>query len=333
MNKKVSITTIAKKTGVSKTTVSFVLNGKGDANNISEETQKKILATAKELNYQPNLIARSLISGKSNSIGFIVPDISNPFFAKVGMYVEQYAYQKGYSVMFANTLENPVQEQKIVDTFISRNIDGLIIAPTIKNNNLIEYLNNQSYPAIFFDRIEKAQTASFVNINNKESAQTLTETLINKGHQRIGLVSLTSYLPNLKERIEGYKEALRFNKIIVDEALIFDMEYNKKREGVRRALESMFNLTEPVTAIVFLNNMLAAEGIWNINTHFKNKAKHVALACFDNLEFFDYANPAITSVNQPRKEIAENCVEMLTDLIENQTVQEGKIIDTHLIER
>jgi LacI family transcriptional regulator len=333
VRKKVSIATIAEKTGVSKTTVSFVLNGKGDTNNISEETQKKILATAKELNYQPNLIARSLISGKSNSIGFIVPDISNPFFAKIGMYVEQFAYKKGYSVMFANTLEDPKQEQNVVDTFISRNIDGIIIAPTIKNDKLIEYLTDQSYPAIFFDRIEKAQTTSFVNINNKDSAQKLTESLINKGHRRIGLVSLTSYLPNLKERIEGYKKALKKNQIDIDEALVFDMEYSKKREGVKAALESMFSNATPVTAIVFLNNMLAAEGIWNINTHFKDRTNQVALACFDNLEFFDYSNPAITSVNQPRKEIAGKCVDMLTDLIENQTIHKGKTIKTNLIER
>ena len=109
-----SLKTIAEQAGVSKTTVSFVLNGRGDEKNISAETQKRIADTAKRLNYRPNHLARSLSLGRSYTIGFIVPDISNPFFGKIARLVEHFAEDKGYSVMVASTDENPLKEQAII---------------------------------------------------------------------------------------------------------------------------------------------------------------------------------------------------------------------------
>lgn len=333
MVNRVSIKTIAEKLGVSKTTVSFVLNGKGDENNISKETQKKVFETAKKLNYKPNQIARSLISGKSNTIGLIVPDISNPFFADIGMYIELFANKKGYTVMFASTMENVENEKKKLDVFISRQVDGLIIAPTLKLPNLRKQLSSRNLPTVYFDRIEKEQIKSFVDINNEASTKKLTEYLIRKKHRRIGLVSLTSYLPNITSRIEGYKNALRIHEIEIDNKIIFDMEYDQKENGVKLALDKMLNHPNPVTAIIFLNNMLAAEGIWNINMYYKEVARNLSLASFDNLEFFDYSTPPVTSVIQPRKEMARYCVDMLIEIIENQKEQSGVRLETEIVER
>ena len=331
--KRVSIKTIAEVAGVSKSAVSFVLNGHGDKMNISPTTQEKIKSVAAELKYKPNQLARSLILGKSNTIGLVVPDISNPFFAKIGLFIEQYANKNGYLVMFASTKEEEEKENKIVDTFIARQVDGLIIAPTTKSDYIEQKLATNRFPTIYIDRINDSLNSSFVDINNEASAEVLAEMLIKKGHEKIGLVSLTSYLPNIRKRIDGYKKALQRYNINMDEELIVDVDFNNKKLGVQQALYKFLHSKTPVTSIIFLNNMLAAEGIWNLNVHFKEFRNRIEFACFDNLDLFDYSSPTVSSIVQPSREIAEKAVEMIIQLIHKKPAQKGVTLKTKLIRR
>ncbi len=331
--KKISIKKIADLAGVSKTTVSFVLNGLGDEKNISSKTQKKIIEIAKSHNYQANFIARSLSIGKSFTIGFIVPDISNPFFGKVVKFVEQFAEDKGYSVMVASTGENIQKEKKIIDSFKARQIDGIILATASKNHQ--QYFNevNNGLPTVFFDRIFESTKTSCVDIDNTQSTQLLTQTLIDKGHKTIGLITLTSYLPNITQRINGYKQALSKNSIILNKELIYEVDYKNIRKDVKTAIDNLTSLKQPVTAIVFLNNVLAAEGIWSINTYYPELINTLLFASFDNLDLFDYSRPKVISVLQPAKEIAMNCIEMLHNKIESSEETKRVQLKTKIILR
>ncbi len=322
-----SIKTIAEQSGVSKTTVSFVLNGRGNEKNISAETQKRVLDIAQRLNYQPNHLARSLSMGRSYTIGFVVPDISNPFFSKIARLVEHYAEERGYSVMVASTDEKPEKEQKILTAFTNRQIDGVIIAPTT------ELVSSKiaNLPMVNFDRNFNDKDDNFVTINNSETANQLTQKLIGKGCQKIGLVGLSSFLPNINERIDGYKEALTNNGLFINQSLIIDVNTNLIKQDVESAIHQL--LKEEVDGFLFLNNVLAAEGIWLVNKHYPQLIDKIKFASFDNLDVFDYAKPKVTSALQPGDEIARNCVEMLFKQIEDKE-QSGSIrLSTTIIER
>ncbi len=325
-----SLKTIAEQAGVSKTTVSFVLNGRGDEKNISADTQKRIVDTAKRLNYRPNHLARSLSVGHSYTIGFIVPDISNPFFGKIARLVEHCAEDKGYSVMVASTGEDPKKEQAIIESFQNRQIDGIIIAPA---SDFSQETINFVLPMVCFDRVYSNQSTSFVDINNKETARELTQQLINSGNKRIGLLTLTSHLPNISQRIDGYKQALITNALEPDQKFIKEIDDINKKEGVKQAIGELLAGDNPVTAILFLNNVIAAEGIWIVNRYYPDQINQLQFASFDNLDVFDYALPRVTSALQPCEAIAHKCVEMLFHQIEHKKSSKGLCFSTKIIKR
>ncbi len=330
---KISINKIAELAGVSKTTVSFVLNKRGDEKNISQKTQEKILAVAREHNYKANYIARSLSLGKSFTIGFIVPDISNPFFGKIAKQIEAVAEKKGYSVMVANTNEDILKETNIIESFKARQIDGIILASASKNYNKLSAIIGNSYPSVFFDRFLPEMNKTFIGINNYETAQQLTDLLIKKGHKKIALVSITSYLPNIIDRINGYKDALKASEIEIEGDLIYEIEPTDIKNGIKKVISKIIIGEQPATSVLFLNNVLTAEAIWTINTMYPEYKEQLYFASFDNLDLFDYSIPKVISALQPSEEIANLAVNMLCDQIENNTQNKGILLKTSIITR
>jgi LacI family transcriptional regulator len=326
---KPSLKTIAEQSGVSKTTVSFVLNGRGEEKHISADTQKRVLEAARRLNYQPNHLARSLSMGRSFTIGFVVPDISNPFFGKIARLVEAYAEKQGYSVMVASTGERPEKEQSILESFKNRQIDGIILAST--SEQAME--GTSDMPMVCFDRVFSNKSVNTVDVNNRETACELTEKLISKGHQRIALISLSSHLPNIKARIKGYQEALENNNLVYDKNLVCEIDENEKKTGVNMAMKALLVLKQPPSGFLFLNNVLAAEGIWTMNQDFPELTDSIYFASFDNLDLFDFARPRVISALQPSVEIANESVSMLIHQIEHKTRLEGVCLSTTIIDR
>lgn len=326
---KPSLKTIAEQAGVSKTTVSFVLNGRGDEKHISADTQKRILETARRLNYQPNHLARSLSTGRSYTIGFVVPDISNPFFGKIARLVEAYAEELGYSVMVASTGERADKEQVILEAFKNRQIDGVILAPTASSS--IDFASKM--PLVCFDRVFPNANTNTVDINNEAIAFTLTERLINKGHKRIALISLSSFLPNIASRINGYRMALQKYEQTFDGGLLREIEEKDIKSGVTSALNDLLASEQPPTGILFLNNVLAAQGIWTINQYYPQLAESLNFASFDNLDLFDFALPKVTSALQPSESIARESVNMLMQQIEHKKAMKGLIFKAEIIDR
>lgn len=328
---KVSISQIAQLAGVSKTTVSFVLNGRGDEKNISQATQSKIYEIAKNHHYQPNQLARSLSLGKTETLALVVPDISNPFYGKIARFIEKYAENKGYKVMIASTDENMSKEQNLLKNFKARQIDGIVLASAQRKWSDTSALN--TIPTVYFDRIFQEQEHSFVDIDNQNATEKLTSALISKRHKRIGLLTLTSYLPNINQRLKGYYKALEKASLKIDTELVIEVNYNNKKKYVQKALEHLLHLNEPVTAVVFLNNVLAAEGIWAINTYWPELKDKLEFASFDNLDLFDYSTPKVISVLQPAKQIAQSCINMLCNQINDNKMEKGRCIQTKIIDR
>ena len=166
MKKKISIHDIAKELKISATTISFVLNGKADEKRISEDVKKKILDFVKKVGYRPNQIAKSLRTGKTNIIGMLVEDISDPFFSSISRGIESIAYQHHYKIFFASTENDTEKTKALIKVFRDRQVDGYIIAPAPGIEEEIKALMDDNVPVILFDRYLPSLTASAVIIDN-----------------------------------------------------------------------------------------------------------------------------------------------------------------------
>lgn len=311
--KKKSIKDIAQELGFSKTTVSFVLNNKGDEKKISKETQNKILEYVRQVNYQPNQIAKSLKEGTTNTIGYLVPDISNPFYAKIGRLIEDLLWEMGYHLIIGSTDEDQEKEDRLINMFLNRQVDGLIFAATFIKSNTIQTLLKRKFPMVFFDREEPSVDANYILVENKISMQQAVQKAIDRGAKKIGLLSITPDVYSLKLRIDGYKDALIQNGIEIDRNLIRRVDENSLNESTKQEIEYLID--KEVDSVVFTNNQMTAAAIWVINVFHSKIAEQLTFVSFDNLDLFDYSSPRVISVAQPIADIARCTVEILENAI------------------
>ena len=309
-----------------KTTVSFVLNGKGDQHKISRETQKKILELAKKWNYQPNQVARSLSLGRTNTVGLIVPDISDVFYASICRKMEDFLGSYQLTVTIGSSDENPKKEQELIEGMRNRQIDGLILASCQVNSDAVLRMLKEHYPLVLFDRFNDQVNANYVLVENRKASVQIVKELVKKGHTRIGMITINPHASTIQERLEGYKQSLEECKLVFDPQLIHEVDFNNRKEGVKSALKQLFEYAPDVTAILFSNNVLAAEGVWATNLFFKEKVNQLDFACFDDLDLFDYSNPKVISVAQPVELIAKNSVELLMNQFRKKNRSKEKLI-------
>ncbi|RUT79102.1 LacI family DNA-binding transcriptional regulator [Ancylomarina longa] len=330
--KKKSINDIAKELGFSKTTISFVLNNKGDEKNISKRTQEIILEYVRKVNYQPNQIAKSLKNGKTNTIGYLVPDISNPFYARIGRLIEDLLWEQGYHLIIGSTDEKQEKEDLLLSMFVNRQVDGLIIASCFSDLHRLKTLSAQNFPMVFFDREDPDFNANYILVENQKPMREAVQKIIDKGATKIGLLSITPNIYSLKLRINGYKDALAKNSIKLDENLIRIVDNNDLQESTQAQLNYL--MSQKVDAIAFTNNQITAIAIWWMNTIHKKDLSEIKFVSFDNLDLFDYSIPRVVSVAQPIEEIAKYAVDILKEVIQsNDRVIKRIELKPKLIER
>ena len=303
--KKTSLADIADALGVSKTLVSMVLNGRGDQHGINADTQKRVRDMADKLNYRPNPMARSLRTGKSNTIGLIIADIGNTFFAKVARSIEDEANKNGFNLIFSSSDENPEREKKLIAMMRNRQVDGLIIASTLssKDSQVLDELKDEKFPFVLIDRYIQDKDYDAVVTDNHSGAKAMTQKLLDEGKKRIALFNISpSYLSPLEDRKKGYLDALKTNNIDIDNDLIIDIPFDNVDTEVKKALTNLFNGEKP-DAIFTLNNNLAGSCLKHLNAMNLSVPSDVSLVSFDNVDWFEFSNPPITSVAQPTSEL------------------------------
>ena len=210
--KRTSLEDIAKSIGVSKATVSFVLNDKGDEFNISKEKQRLIKEKAKELAYVPNFFAKSLRQGSTKTIGLVLADISNPFYAELCKTVQENLYAKGYNTFIVNTNEDKELEKTLMRELIQRSIDGMIISPANHINELIPILHETHIPVVFADRPGDDQ-ADFVGVDNEKQAEKLINEFSIQPKRLVALAPDSENVVTIEKRIIGTKNACSKAKI------------------------------------------------------------------------------------------------------------------------
>lgn len=319
--RKSTIDDIAQQLGVSKTLVSFVLNGKSKQHRINEDVAAKVLETARILNYQPNHFARGLRTGKTKTLGVIVSDISNPLFAKLCRYIEDSASENYHNIIIASSDENPLKLKNAIDVFLNKKVDGLIIVPTEGSETILNDFKNKNLPMVLVDRFLPSVATSYVVSENFSSVYKIISTLLAKGIHKIGYVGLSIKLQNYKERLEGFTNAFRDAKVTLSNEFIESISYNGLKQDLKPAIERLINAG--AEAVFFANNTIALESLICL----KKMAVPVSfpIYCFDNDPAFCLSEFKITVIKQQFDIIGKKAVEILLQMIEKSNEYEERV--------
>lgn len=301
--------------GVSTALVSYVMNNKEKEARVSDEMAGKIRKAAIELNYQPNLIAKSLKSGRTNTIGLIVADISNPFFSGIARIIEDEAKKHGYVVIFGSSDESAEKSKDLIDVLLNRQVDALIIAPAANSREQLVALKEKNIPFVLIDRYFPDINSDRVHINNFQAAYNAVEHLINTGRKKIAMIAYDTDLPHMQERIKGYKEALKSNGIRFKNDWLVKTSYRTIATDVAKGMRPLITPVPRVDAFFFATNSLAIEGLKNINAQGIKVPDIVAVISFDESDAFDFFYSPITYISQPVEEMGKQVVKLVVDRI------------------
>jgi LacI family transcriptional regulator len=316
--KRVSIKDIADELKLSKTTVSWILNDKAIENNISQKTIDKVLAAAKKMDYQPNYIAKSLSLGKSNTIGLIVPRITDTFFSQIAETLEQKAAKRGYTVFYGSSEEKKEKEKKLIDTFIGKQVDGLIIASSLYNHDDINQLIENKFPFVLIDRYYNDLDTSYVVVDDETGAYNLVANLLRKGKDRIGLILPSPHLSPIILRRIGYEKAHSDFNLPTNPSFIKEIDQDEIDVSVNKAVKELV-LAKKVNAIFFATHYLAALGFKYLKELNVTIGKDVAICCFGDTPHLSLLDPPITAIPMPSSYIGEEALRILINNIESKT--------------
>lgn len=320
---RVSIKDIAIALGVSNATVSLVINGKEKEGRVGFEMAEKIRAKAKELNYEPNNLARSLRIGRSETIGLIVADISNIFFATLAFHIQEYAEKLGYTIVITNTNEDTSKMGKMIHTLQSRQVDGFIIVPTENGEEDIAKLVRSKTPVVLLDRCFPAIETSHVMIDNYQTSYLATRHLIALGCKKIALLTYKNKLHHMTERKRGYVDAVQ-NANIFDAGLIKEVSYENITEDTTNAINDLLKIKD-LDGIFFSTDSVCVAGIKYMQETDKNIFKKVNLMSFDRNEIFDFVNYDVPYMMQPLPEMGRRAIDILVNQIVNKSNTSEKI--------
>lgn len=316
--KKVSIKDIALKAGVSTALVSYVLNGKEKESRVGEVIAKKIKEIARELDYQPNHLAKSLRSGKTHTIGLIIADISNPFFANIARVVEDEAKRNGYTVIIGSCDENAEKSWDLMHVLINRQVDGFIIVSCENSENQIYYLKERHIPFVLLDRHYPEISTDYVATNNFKASYDAGTHLIERGYKKIGLIAYQSEMYHMKERIRGYTTALTENGIEMNAHWLKKVAFESIEKEVKVAIDELMAQEVKIDAVLFATYGLAINGLKYINELRLRVPSDLAIVSFGQAEVFDLYYCPITYMRQPLELLGKTAVQFLIDKLKNR---------------
>jgi LacI family transcriptional regulator len=312
----VTINDIARKTGISVSTVSRVLNKKTANYRISKETEKLILKTAKELNYRPNQLARGLRLKKTHTIGLVAPDISNPFFAYVIKSIQTVAHKMGYSLVVCDTDENLELEIEHINLLRDKGVDGLIVMPVGQKYQHLENLQKEGIPLVLLDRCFDELNSHSVVVDNNKGAYEAVELLILNGHSRIAIIQGLPNTYTSNGRLRGYEDALTKYGIPIDEKLIVGNDFRRENGYIETKL--LLKIEAPPTAIFATSDLITLGVLQAILEEGLSIPEDISLVTFDDIDFAPFLICPLTAVTQPKEIMGEIAVKLLVQEIKSK---------------
>jgi LacI family transcriptional regulator len=333
----ITIKDIARELNISPSTVSRALKDHPD---ISLDTKKAVNALAEKLNYQPNIVALNLRQKKTNTIGVIIPEVVHFFFSTVISGIEDVAYQAGYNVILAQSNESYTREVAHVKALFNSRVDGMLLSLSRETTNFdhVESIISKGVPIVFYDRMYNSPTSSKVIVDDYAGAKEATNHLISQGCKNIvHLVGAPNLIISI-DRLRGYKDALKENKMEVNEKLILACNEGTFEEG-KTVMEKFLKGSIKIDGLFANNDPMAMGAMMAIKEKGLKIPEDIAVIGFSNWFIGEMMEPSLSTIDQPGFEMGQEAARLLIRQIElkvkdqYEAVEEIKILKTRLIIR
>jgi len=319
---------VAKRASVSTSTVSHVINS---TRFVTPDLAERVRGTMAELGYQPNAVARSLRRKETLTLGMLVPDNANPFFAQMARAIEDICYEQGYSLIFSNSEGDAARELANADVLLSKRVDGLIfVAVGMGSQDLLPIL--ESAAVVVVDRDLPGIDVDAVLVDNLSGGYQATEHLLNLGHRRIACITGPSETTPSADRVTGLREALRAAGLPVDESLIVrgDFQFASGFQGA----QALLTRPDPPTAIFACNDLMAVGCIAAAAELGYRVPAELSIVGFDDTTLASYTTPPLTTVTQPISEVGRLATQLLIRRIQTpNSARERHVLPTGLVVR
>lgn len=319
----VKLKDIAQALGLSYSTVSRALK---DNYRISEATRNQVKEYAARIKYKPNVAAQSLRNNRTRSIGLIVPNVSNNFFSEVINGIESIGYERNYQVIITQSQESFDKESKNIDTLMSRSVDGLLVSLSSTSTNIgqLTEIHDIGTPVVFFDRIPDLDDTHTVVVDNYTGAYDATRHLLENGYPVIAHITSSPEMSITRERLEGYKKALKeFNIPYRKELVKYCAHGGMLLPEVETAIEGLMQLQKKPCAIITASDRITISTMAYLHQKNIEIPGQIAVAGFSNFSVPQIFQPPLTTIRQPAFEMGKAAAELLIRLIESK-----KPIDT-----
>lgn len=320
---------VAREAGVSTATVSHVIN---ETKYVSDATRQKVQEAIEKLNFYPNAHARSLASGRSNIIGLLVSDISNPFFPELIKSIEASAFEHGYNLMLFNTNYDAKRAADYVRRLIELKVAGVALMTAELEPALIEELKKKQVRAVFNDLGTVTEHMSNIILDYAVGIEEAVRHLVSLGHQKIAHIAGSSRIRSGKIRRDAFIDSMKRHLPDIKNPMIFEGDF--RFESGRMAATEILDLKELPTAIIAANDMMALGAMQELKTAGVSIPRDISIIGFDDIAFAALSEPPLTTVCSPRVEIGRRAIEALMTTIERPNLPGVEIrIPTYLITR
>lgn len=317
---------VADLTGLSISTISYVLNGK---KKVKEETYQRIMEAVEKVGYRPNQLARSLKTRQTLTIGVVVPDISNEFFPQIVKGIDDKAHDFNYNIILCNTNNDVDREEDYINTLLSKDIDGIIFIGTAKSQTILE--NKTNIPIVLVDRKMGEQYISVVSDNYK-GGYLATEHLIERGKKSIALLSGQVFIKTFFDRMKGYMDALKDNSIIYNEDYVVGCDFTT--QGGYDGINELIKKNIEFNAVFAANDLIALGAMRALMENGKKIPDDVAIVGYDDIVISSTVMPSLTTIRQPKYEMGQYAADILIKSIANKSlIQEHIVLQPSMIVR
>jgi DNA-binding LacI/PurR family transcriptional regulator len=324
----VTLRHIAQATGVSVNTVSRALTGKSDVN---AATKARVQAAAERLGYQPNLPARSLVLGRTRSLGLVVSDCTNPFYAMLIRAVENVAYSNGYSLLLATSNETVEREAAALQMLRERRIDGLLLSPVAVEAPHLRPLLAGRLPCVLLTRRPTGYKGPFVGTDNTRAAELATRYLLDLGHRRIAHVTLSDGGISARARMEGYRRQLARAGLSPAERI--ELAAAQTIEGGRAAARRLLAHENRPSAVFTFNDLQAVGVLLGLRDAGIKVPAEMSVVGFDGIDIGEVVSPPLTTMSQPIDEIGRVGAQILIDALAGRPQRRQHVLPATLVVR
>lgn len=320
---RITLVALAERTGLSVTTISRVLSGQAEKYRISPKTVEYIRHEAEQCNYRPNVLAQSLRTKRTRTIGLVVPAISNPFFANIASTIIQEAKESGYTVILADAMESAEQEQESIRSLLMRRVDGIIVSTSAETPAHLEQINSTSVPVVLFDRYFPETALPYIVTDNYRGASEAVGHLVTLGHTRVACICGVRHSEIVHERMRGYAETMAAAGL-QDRIQFAGDEFSVQNGYIETKL--LLNGPSVPTAIFTMNNTILLGAIKAIKESGLRIPEDISIVSFDDNQFLDYISPPITRIVQPQNELGSIALRIMIRSIENNERSDAHIM-------